>query len=238
MRRHVQPLQRLADDGRRGHGADRDRRRLPRLQREQRAAVRPGLPGLGRGPERGAAGQQQRGPDRRPAGRRGRVDRAGRDRLRADDGASDRTSPPRRPTSRRDRRPAQPEARQDAPSRCPRTRSSGFATSRRSGSSTWRSCAAPGTPAPEGYVFDGTDDGGICTLPADDEAAAEPSARGDDRERLLPGADRVRRHQQHLRHPDPRERPRRTWSATATRFAARGVSLNQAIENLRPCSAT
>ena len=38
----------LADDGRRDHDAGRDRRRLPRLQREQRPAVRPDLPGLGR----------------------------------------------------------------------------------------------------------------------------------------------------------------------------------------------
>ena len=40
--------------------------------------------------------------------------------------------------------------------------------------------------------------------------------RGDHPERLLPGADRVRRHRQHLRRPDSRERPRATSPATAT----------------------
>ena len=58
--------------------------------------------------------------------------------------------------------------------------------------------------------------------------------RGDDRERLLPGADRVRRHRQHLRRPDSRELPRATSPATATPSPPAGFSLNQAIENLRP----
>ena len=80
---------RLADDGRRGHDADRDRRRLPRLQREHGPAVRARLPRLGRDPRRRAADQQQRGPDRRPPGRRRRVDRRGRSRTR-------RRRPPRR----------------------------------------------------------------------------------------------------------------------------------------------
>ncbi len=51
----------LADDGRRGHDADRDRRGLPRLQREQRPAVRAGLLRLGRRAERRPPRHQQRG---------------------------------------------------------------------------------------------------------------------------------------------------------------------------------
>src|SRR5918996_3648258 len=72
------------DDGRRDHGADRDRRRLPRLQREHGAPVRADVPDLGTGPERERAGAGQRGPDRRsprgvgggrgPGSARGRLD--------------------------------------------------------------------------------------------------------------------------------------------------------------------
>ncbi len=61
----LQSLAALADDGRRGHDPDRDRRRLPRLQREPGPALRAHLPRLGRDPERLAPDQQQRGPDRR-----------------------------------------------------------------------------------------------------------------------------------------------------------------------------
>ncbi len=55
----------LADDGRRDHHADRDRRRLPRLQRQQRAPVRARLPRLGGRPQRIPARPEQRGADRR-----------------------------------------------------------------------------------------------------------------------------------------------------------------------------
>ena len=68
---------RLAGDGRGDHDAGRDRRRLPRLQRLQRAPLRARLPDLGRAAQRAAAAAQQRGADRRPPGRGHRVDRAG-----------------------------------------------------------------------------------------------------------------------------------------------------------------
>ena len=62
-----------------------------------------------------------------------------------------------------------------------------------------------GEAAPEGFTFNGTDDG------ADLRAADRPGRvreldprRGE--ERLLPDADRVRRHQQHLRHRDADQR--------------------------------
>src|SRR5581483_10748828 len=53
--------------GRRDHGADRDRRRLPRLQRQPRPAVRAHLPGLGAGAGRGVAGARRRRADGRRA---------------------------------------------------------------------------------------------------------------------------------------------------------------------------
>ena len=102
---------RVADDGRRGDDADRDRRGLPRLQRQQRAAVRARVPGRGRGSRRSPAGQEQRGPDRWLPGRGGRVDR--RDPVRrGSDHRADRRLSGRRSHGRGDR-PAQPEARQE-----------------------------------------------------------------------------------------------------------------------------
>ena len=77
-----------------------------------------------------------------------------------------------------------------------------------------------GEDAPEGYIFNGTDDGGDCDAARRaPPPITPPSSR---RQRLLPGADRVRRHQQHLRHRDARERRAGTSSASATRSPAAG----------------
>ena len=62
---------------RRGHRAGRDRRRLPRLQRQQRPSLRLHLRPQGQGAERQRAGQRQRGADRRRPGGRGQVGRPG-----------------------------------------------------------------------------------------------------------------------------------------------------------------
>ena len=67
---------RLADDDRRDHDPDRGRRRVPRLQREQRPAVRARPTGSTSTSRTPPASSQQRGPDRRPPRRRGRVDHA------------------------------------------------------------------------------------------------------------------------------------------------------------------
>ena len=60
---------------RRGDDARRHRRGLPRLQREQRPAVRADLRAQGRGAQRGDPREGQRGAHRRHARRRGRRDR-------------------------------------------------------------------------------------------------------------------------------------------------------------------
>ena len=197
---------RLADDGRRGHDADRDRRRLPRLQREHGPAVRARLPGLGRDPERRPADQQQRGPDRRPPGRRGRVDRR-------DPGAAGGPRPPRRAADseaagddRRRGRAAQPEARQDGRAAAARTRSSGSATGRRSGSSTWRSSAARASRRRRASSSTASTTRPTGRPPATCPATRASPAHRDGRERLLPAADRVRRDRQHLRHRDAHQR--------------------------------
>ena len=226
---------RLADDGRRGHDADRDRRRLPRLQREQRAC--PFVPVYRVSveiPERRPADQQQRGPDRRPPGRRGRVDRA-------------RSSPtrrprPRRPSGRRARpsattgergRAAQPEARQD----------------RRAAA---RGLDLPG-PLPllvrpqvprdhprrgragaRGLHLRRPDDGATARCRPTRRFAAR-SRRGP--ERLLPGADRVRRHQQHLRHRDADQRAHQPRAASATPSPAAAPRSTTRSRRSSRCSA-
>ena len=63
--------------GRGGHRAGRHRRRLPRLQRQQRPALRLHLQPQGAGAQRRRAGQGQRGADRRRPGRRRQVGGAG-----------------------------------------------------------------------------------------------------------------------------------------------------------------
>jgi hypothetical protein len=78
---------------RRGDDPRRHRRGVPRLQREQRPAVRPDLRAQDPGPERGEPRARQRGADRRHAHRRHRRDQA--------------DQPARRPVDRR----AEPQAR-------------------------------------------------------------------------------------------------------------------------------
>ena len=92
--------------GRGGDRAGRDRRRLPRLQRQQRPALRLHLRPQGAGAERRRAGQRQRGADRRRPGRRRQVGGAGPARRR-------RASPPNSPS-----------ASTRAPNRCRSTRRS------------------------------------------------------------------------------------------------------------------
>ena len=197
---------RLADDGRRGHGPDRDRRRVPRLQREQRPAVRSGLPGLGRGPERRAADQQQRGPDRRPPRRRGRVDRArsaGRASRLASARANEGAVAMPQPEARQVRRAAaeglglpgplplrvRPQVPRDHP-RHRRGRARGLHVRRHRRRDDLRAAAQP--------------------------VDIRRAALGQRQKRLLPGADRVRRHRQHLRRTDARERACEPLRVSAT----------------------
>ncbi len=102
----------VADDGRRDHDADRRRRRVPGLQRQQRPAVRAGLPRLGGRSQRLPARREQRGPDRRRARRSRRVDHPGPPRgLRRERAGEHR--------HRRRRRQAEPEAGRVGRRRCP-----------------------------------------------------------------------------------------------------------------------
>ena len=143
----------VADDGRRDHDADRDRRRLPRLQREQRPALRARLPGLGRGAERLAPGPEQRGPDRRPPGRRRRVDRprpaAAR---RPDRGHEDAAATPAESSPRLNLKLDKSAA--------PLPKNSIFRIRYRSsfGLKYLEITRGDGPPAPEGYTFNGTND--------------------------------------------------------------------------------
>ena len=96
-----------------------------------------------------------------------------------------------------------------------------------------------GDPAPEGFAFDGLDDetdrATACYLPGDPRFASTAERA----ERLLPAADRVRRHQQHLRHaargrtraptsrasatPSPAAAPRSTTRSTASSRCSPGL---------------
>ena len=122
-------------------------------------------------PDASAPDAQQRDQDRRPPGRRGRVDR--RDPVRRGDGDGPGRAARTRPSARRRwrGREAQPEARQGPPSRCPRTRCSGSATGRSFGLKYLEIIRGEGEPAPEGFVFDGLDDeadsASACPLPGD-----------------------------------------------------------------------
>ena len=208
----VPVARRLADDGRRDHDADRDRRRLPRLQREQRPAVRARLPGLGRAPERRPAdatttrsGSAATGSASSSRSRRSTPRRRGPSRP-ADAATDQEVSAGVDP----DDAIAQLNLKLDKTRRAAarRTRRSGSATAPRSGSSTSRSRAATASRRAEG-----------CTSPR------RPRPRR---------ADRVRRHRQHLRHRDARATPRINLVGFGNAFAGRGASLNQAIEALNP----
>jgi ABC-type transporter Mla subunit MlaD len=90
-----------------------------------------------------------------------------------------------------------------------------------------------GEPAPEGYAFDGTDDGGVCTLPGDDEAKAQGGEQGEAANGCF---------QEQTEFDDiagtfdteTRTNARTNLEGFGNGFAGRGFSLNQAIENLEP----
>ena len=87
---HRSDSDRLQPRSRRRRNDARDRgRRVPRLQRERRAALDPLLPAHGGGAQRSEPGARQRGADRRPARRHDRQDQGdqeGRRHLRGDPG--------------------------------------------------------------------------------------------------------------------------------------------------------
>ena len=91
-----------------------------------------------------------------------------------------------------------------------------------------------GPAAPEGYEFDGTDDGGVCTLPADDEAAAEPtSEEGSASNGCFQEQTEFDEINDTFDAPT-RENSRKNLVGFGDAFAGRGYSLSQAITNLRP----
>jgi ABC-type transporter Mla subunit MlaD len=95
-----------------------------------------------------------------------------------------------------------------------------------------------GPDAPEGYVFDGTDDGGVCTLPADDDFSQDPETN----EEEAGGSDGNGCFQEQTEFDDiantfdaeTRENSRENLLGFGNAFAGRGFSLNLAIENLKP----
>ena len=112
---------------RRRHGARRDRRRLPGLQRQRGPAVRADLHAQGRASRRRQPGARQRGAHRRRARRRGRRDHAERARR------------------RHERRGARRSSSRRTSSRCRRTPRCSSARAPRSASSTSRSRAGTST---------------------------------------------------------------------------------------------
>jgi ABC-type transporter Mla subunit MlaD len=87
-----------------------------------------------------------------------------------------------------------------------------------------------GGPAPEGHTFDGTDDGGVCTLPATaDEPPAEGAAGNGCFQEQTEFDDIANTFD-----TETRENARRNLTGFGDGFAGRGFSLNVAIENLRP----
>jgi ABC-type transporter Mla subunit MlaD len=89
-----------------------------------------------------------------------------------------------------------------------------------------------GEPAPEGFAFDGTDDGDICELPVDPESFSEDA----------PETSRNGCFQQQTEFDDinntfdnrTREAARTNLQGFGDALAGRGMSLNDAIENLEP----
>ena len=149
------------------------------------------------------------------------------------DGAGERRERGRRPDRRRGRA-AQPEARQDRPAAAEglglpgplpllvRAQVPGDHPRRRASRRPRASSSTASTTS--------ADSASACPLPGDPQFAS-----ADERpERLLPGADRVRRHQQHLRHADAANARATTSMGFGNAFAGRGTSLNDAIDSLEP----
>jgi ABC-type transporter Mla subunit MlaD len=87
-----------------------------------------------------------------------------------------------------------------------------------------------GEDAPEGFTFKGTDDGGVCTLPS---SASEPPAEG----AASNGCFQEQTEFDDIANTfgtETRENARRNLVGYGDAFAARGFSLNIAIENLKP----
>ncbi len=87
-----------------------------------------------------------------------------------------------------------------------------------------------GEPAPEGFTFDGTDDGGVCTLPASADLPPAKGAAGNGCFQEQTEFDDIA----NTFDTETRENARRNLEGFGNAFAGRGFSLNQAIENLRP----
>jgi ABC-type transporter Mla subunit MlaD len=95
-----------------------------------------------------------------------------------------------------------------------------------------------GPDAPEGYTFDGTDDGGVCTLPPSDEVSSNPETN----EEEGGGSAANGCFQEQTEFDDiantfdsaTRENSRENLLGFGNAFAGRGFSLNLAIEKLRP----
>jgi ABC-type transporter Mla subunit MlaD len=87
-----------------------------------------------------------------------------------------------------------------------------------------------GDGAPEGHVFDGTDDGGVCTLPATADEAPASGAAGNGCFQQQTEFDDIA----NTFDTETRENARRNLMGFGDGFAGRGFSLNLAVENLKP----
>jgi ABC-type transporter Mla subunit MlaD len=87
-----------------------------------------------------------------------------------------------------------------------------------------------GAPAPEGYAFDGTDDGGVCSLPAGADEPPAAGAAGNGCFQAQTEFDDIA----NTFDAPTRENSRRNLAGFGDAFAGRGYSLNLAIESLRP----
>ncbi len=87
-----------------------------------------------------------------------------------------------------------------------------------------------GEDAPEGYTFDGTDDGGVCTLPATTEEPPGTGAAGNGCFQEQTEFDDIA----NTFDTETRENARRNLVGYGDAFAGRGFSLNLALENLKP----
>ena len=87
-----------------------------------------------------------------------------------------------------------------------------------------------GEDAPEGYTFDGTDDGGVCTLPATTEEPPGSGAAGNGCFQEQTEFDDIA----NTFDTETRENARRNLVGYGDAFAGRGFSLNLALENLKP----
>ncbi len=89
-----------------------------------------------------------------------------------------------------------------------------------------------GPPAPEGFVFDGTDDGAVCDLPIDVENYSEevPASAGNGCFQQQTEFDDIN----NTFDRPTRDNSRANLTGYGTAFAARGTSLNDTISKLEP----